>query len=204
MARMSNAIRVFVVLATLYAVFPGSQPAAAQRQKDDVVTLKDGRVIRGKIIEFFPNDSTFLMRLPDGTFARFNKADIAQTSQQRSVADGHTTLKNPALSWLLSFVITGGGQIYNEDVAKGIGLLVIGTAGGIMFLSADPNECIYNADCSTKRTVGGLVAVAAWLGSQIEAPLRAGAINREVRGRLSLEIWPQPHPLGVSLVSVRF
>ena len=201
---MRYTIRLFVVLAALYTIFPGTQPAAAQRQKDDVVTLKDGRVIRGKIIEFFPNDSTFLMRLPDGTFARFNKADIAETKQQTAIADEHTNLKNPALSWLLSFVITGGGQIYNEDVAKGVGLLVIGTAGGIMFLTADREECIYNADCSTKRTVGALVSIAAWVGSQIEAPLRAGAINREVRGRMSLQMWPEPHQLGVSLIRVQF
>ena len=201
---MRNMIRLFVVLAALYTVFPGTQPAAAQR-KDDVVTLKDGRIIRGKIIEFFPNDSTFLMRLTDGTFARFNKSDIASTSQRRAITDDETTLKNPALSWLLSFVITGGGQIYNQDVAKGIGLLVIGTAGGIMYLTSDPNECIYNKDCSTKRTVGGMVALVAWLGSQVEAPLRAGAINRDIRSRgLSLQVWPEPHQLGVSLLHVEF
>jgi hypothetical protein len=202
---MRSMMRLFVVLAALYAVFPGSRPAAAQAQKDDVVTLKDGRIVRGKIIEFFPNDSTFLMRLTDGTFARFNKADIAQTRKQRAVTDDGTTLKNPALSWLLSFVITGGGQIYNQDVAKGIGLLVIGTAGGVLYLTSDPNECIYNADCATKRTVGGVIALAAWLGSQVEAPIRAGAINRDIRSRgMSLQVWPEPHQLGMSLLRVEF
>ena len=202
---MRNMMRLLVVLATLYAVFPGSQPAVAQSQKDDVVTLKDGRIVRGKIIEFFPNDSTFLMRLTDGSFARFNKSDIAETRKQRAITDDETTLKNPALSWLLSFVITGGGQIYNQDVAKGIGLLVIGTAGGIMYLTADPQDCIYNADCATKRTVGGIVALAAWLGSQVEAPLRAAAINRDIRSRgMSLQLWPEPHQLGVSLLRVEF
>lgn len=204
---MRNALRLLAVLACLYAV--SIQPAAAQSAavstKDDVVTLKDGRVIRGKIIEFFPNDSTFLMRLTDGTFARFNKSDIASTSQRRAITDDETTLKKPALSWVLSAVSIFGGQVYNQDVAKGVGLFVIGAAGGIMYLSSDREDCIYNADCSTKRTVGGLVFLATWLGSQIEAPLRAAAINRDIRSRgMSLQVWPEPHQLGVSLLRVEF
>lgn len=35
-------------------------------------------------------------------------------------------LKNPGLAAVLSFFITGLGQIYNGQIAKGIGLMVAG------------------------------------------------------------------------------
>ena len=35
-------------------------------------------------------------------------------------------LKNPGLAAILSFFITGLGQIYNGQIAKGIGLLIAG------------------------------------------------------------------------------
>ena len=203
---MLKLFRLLVVTTALCTAFPLARPAAAQRQKDDIVTLKDGRVIRGKIIEFFPSDSTFLMRLPDGTFARFNKADIARLDSGTAVRPGeeHHTLKSPALAWFLSFVITGVGQIYNEDVVKGLGLFALGGAGTLLYLSGSSDECGGGPECSTTETIGAVIALAAWLGSQIEAPITANAINREVRGRVSLNLWPEPHALGLSLARLEF
>ena len=202
---MRISVRSLVIIAALLAAFPAAGAGQAGR-KDDVVSLKDGRVIRGKIIEFFPNDSTFLMRLPDGSFARFNKADIAHMNQATAVQAGeeHHTLKSPPVAWGLSFLITGVGQVYNEDVVTGIGLFVIGGVGTLIYLSGVSDEC-FGDECETKATVGAVIAVAAWLASQIEAPIKASAINREVRSRRpSLNLRPEPHPMGVSLVSVRF
>ena len=202
---MRISVRYLVVIAALLAALPAVSAGQAGR-KDDVVHLKDGRVLRGKIIEFFPNDSTFLMRLPDGTFERHNKADIAYMNQATAAKPGeeHHTLKSPPVAWGLSFLITGVGQIYNEDVVTGIGLFVIGGVGTLMYLSGASEEC-FGAECDTKKTVGAVIAVAAWLTSQIEAPIKASAINREVRGRrASLNLRPEPHAMGVSLVSVRF
>ena len=205
---MRKLFRLLVVVTALSAAFPLARPAAAQRQKDDIITLKDGRVIRGKIIEFFPSDSTFLMRLPDGNFARFNKADVARMDSGAAVRPGeeHYTLKSPALAWFLSFLITGVGQIYNEDVVKGLGIFAIGGAGTLLYLSGSSDECFGESECATKETVGAIILLAAWLGSQIEAPIQASAINREVRsrGRVALGLWPEPHALGVSLVHLSF
>jgi len=198
--------RLVLVVAVLGAALPAALRAQATPTKDDIVTLKDGRVIRGKIIEYFPNDSTFLMRLPDGAFARFNKADIARMETATSLPPGpvHHTLKSPPLAWFLSFLITGVGQIYNEDVVKGLGLFAIGGAGTLLYLSGSSDECVGESECSTKQTIGGVILLAAWLGSQIEAPMKASAINREVRGRVSVSLWPKPHALGVSLARLDF
>lgn len=205
---MLKLFRLLVLTTALCTALPLARSAAAQQPKDDIVTLKDGRVIRGKIIEFFPNDSTFLMRLPDGNFARFNKADIAKMDSGTAVLPGeeHHALKSPALAWFLSFLITGVGQIYNEDVVKGLGLFAIGGAGTLLYLSGSSDECVGESECSTKQTIGGVILLAAWLGSQIDAAITASAINREVRsrGRVALDVWPEPHALGISLVRLDF
>ncbi len=203
---MRKLFPLLVIVAALCTALPRAVSAQANRTKDDVVTLKDGRVLRGKIIEFFPNDSTFLIRLNDGTFERHNKADIAELGQATSVPPGelHTTPKSPPLAWFLSFLITGVGQIYNEDVVKGLGLFAVGGAGTLLYLSGNSEECGGGPECDTQKTVGGIVLLAAWLTSQIEAPIKASAINREVRGRVALDLWPQPHALGVSLVRLDF
>ena len=116
----------------------------------------------------------------------------------------HTSLKSPPLSWLLSFVVPGGGQIYNGDVAIGVGIMAMAGTGAALYFTSDPEECEVKDECQTKRTVGAVIMAAAWLGSQIQAPLKANAINREVRSRVSWRLWPEPHPLGVTLARVDF
>jgi hypothetical protein len=205
---MPHVFRLLVVVTALYAAFPGAQPAAAQRRKDDVVTLKDGRVIRGTIVENFPTDSTFLMRLPDGTFVRYNKADIAQVEQQKSVREGEGRLghKQPVQAWAWSLLFPGGGQIYNGDVAKGVAAAVVAGVGAALYFSVDPDACMYfPEDChEDRRTAGAAIFVIVWVASQIEAPITANAINRKNSQGVTVGVGPEPHKLGVSLMSLRF
>ena len=203
---MRLSFRFLILLAVLYAAFPGARSAEAQQRKDDIVTLKDGRVIRGAIIEMFPNDSTFLMRLPDGTFARYNKADIAEMHQENAVrAASAPTPKNPALSWLLSAAFPGGGQIYNGHTVKGFVFAAVGAVSIAMYLSYDANACEFYDKCADEmRTAGAIIYGTAWLLSQIEAPLAAMKINRDINSHVTLRVQPQPHALGISVVSLDF
>jgi TM2 domain-containing membrane protein YozV len=198
---MSKMLRMLVVWAALLVAASATGTLEAQfSRKEDVVTFKDGRVVRGTIVEFLPNSDTFLMRLPDGTFARFNKADISLMTRANPPVEG-ATQKNPTVSWLLSFAFPGGGQIYNGDVAKGIGIAVFGAAGAAVFFSA--HNCSFDDECNQRRWAGGGLFLLAWLGSQVEAPIRASNINRDLR-RVSLDVQPQIHPLGLSLARLRF
>jgi len=203
---MRLSFRFLILLAVLYAAFPAARSAQAQQRKDDIVTLKDGRVIRGTIIEMFPNDSTFLMRLPDGTFARHNKADIAEMHQGKALrAAGAPTAKVPAVSWLLSFAFPGGGQMYNGQVVKGFAFAAVGAVSIAMYLAYDANACEFYDKCADELSAAGAALyVTAWVVSQIEAPLTAMKINRDINRHVALRVQPEPHALGISLVSLDF
>jgi len=203
---MRLSFRFLILLAVFYAAFPGARSAQAQQRKDDIVTLKDGRVIRGAIIEMFPNDSTFLMRLPDGTFARYNKAEIAEMYQAKALrVAGAPTPKVPAVSWLLSVVFPGGGQMYNGQVVKGFAFAAVGAVSIAMYLAYDANACEFYDKCADElSTAGAVIYGTAWLLSQIEAPLTAMKINRDINRHVTLRVQPQPHALGLSVVSLDF
>ena len=203
---MRMSFRFLILLAVLYAAFPGARSAEAQTRKDDIVTLKDGRVIRGTIIEMFPNDSTFLMRLPDGTFARHNKADIAEMHQEKKVPVASAlTPKTPAVSWLLSVVFPGGGQLYNGQAIKGFAFAAVGAVSIAMYLAYDANACEFYDECADELSAAGAALfVTAWVVSQIEAPLTAMKINRDINRHVTLRVQPQPHALGISVVSLDF
>ena len=203
---MRMSFQFFILLAVLYAAFPGARSAEAQKRKDDVVTLKDGRVIRGTIIEMFPNDSTFLIRLADGTFARHNKADIAEMHQEKAIrAASAPTPKVPAVSWLLSVAFPGGGQIYNGQAVKGFAFAAVGAVSIAMYLAYDANACEFYDKCADELSAAGAALfVTAWVVSQIEAPLTAMKINRDINRHVTLRVQPQPHALGISVVSLDF
>jgi hypothetical protein len=203
---VSSVLRLLTVLVALYALFPGARPADAQRKKDDILYLKDGRVLRGTIVEQLPNAESLLIRLYDGSYLQVAKADIARITQGSPLrrAQLRPEKKNPALAWGLSFLIPGAGQIYNGDLEKGVGAIVLIGIGARVYISGDRDACGLGAECSQQRTLGLLLVVATWLAAQIDAPLSARAINRSADARMSLDLGPEPHRLGISLAALRF
>ena len=198
---MRRAIRLLLVWTALLVAAAAGSPLEAQfAKKEDVIHLKDGRVIRGTVVEYLPNTDTFLVRLNDGSFLRLNKADVSMMTKDRPLLTGRSH-KNPTLAWGMSFLVPGTGQIYNGDVAKGIGLGIFGASGAAVFFSA--SGCQFDDECNQRRRFGGLLFLLAWVGSQVEAPLKASAINRDL-SQVSLRLGPAPHQLGVSLASLRF
>ena len=197
---MYRFLRVLLVWVAVLTAGSVSTVEAQFAKKEDVIHLKDGRVIRGHIMEYDSSSETILVRLNDGTFERLNKADIAMMTKERPLLTG-VSHKNPVLSWGFSFLFPGAGQIYNGDVAKGIGLAIFGASAATVFISA--NGCSFDDECNQRRRYGGAVFLLAWIGSQVEAPVKASRINRDL-SRVSLQVGPQPHALGMSLASLKF
>jgi hypothetical protein len=200
-------LRLLAVVVALHSVFPGADLAEAQtRKKDDVLYLKDGRVIRGTIVEQIPNAETLLIRLYDDTYLRVTRAEIVRITREAPLrqAQLRPQTKNPVLAWGLSFLIPGVGQIYNGDIEKGVGAIVLTGIGARLYMAGGPDACGVGAECPQQRTIGLLLVVASWITAQIDAPLSARAINKRAGAGLSLQLSPEPHRLGVSLAALRF
>lgn len=79
--------------------------------------------------------------------------------------------KNPTVAVLLSFLISGGGQIYNGEVGKGVGMI----AAYIFCLAA------------SALVLPILIAVVLWVWGMIDADKRAKEFNEELKNRLYKE-----------------
>lgn len=91
--------------------------------------------------------------------------------------------KNPTLALILSAVFPGLGQIYNNQVPKGVIFLVLNTI--INFLLYEPLQRVFEAkggmpDRPTLIVVSGytIAGMVLWLFSIIDAKKTAEMINR--------------------------
>jgi hypothetical protein len=87
--------------------------------------------------------------------------------------------KSPALAWFLSWLVPGGGQGYNGQWGKAaafFGAAVVGLA----LVSSSHCGLTFSTNCGS-RDAGLEVLVVSSIGSQIEAPIAASAINRKGR-----------------------
>jgi hypothetical protein len=75
-------------------------------------------------------------------------------------------------------LVPGGGQGYNGQWVKAAGFFVPAAVGFGLASSNDGFSC--SSDCGT-RDAGLVLLLVSSLGSQIEAPIAAGKINREAR-----------------------
>lgn len=78
-------------------------------------------------------------------------------------------VKDPWVSFLLSAVVVGGGQVYNDQVGKGVVQFTGAAFGlGLALQSTDPLP-------------GAALFLGCHLWSLIDAPMTANRINREAR-----------------------
>jgi hypothetical protein len=90
--------------------------------------------------------------------------------------------KNPGTAALLSFLLPGLGQMYNGQVGKGIGLLLVSSAGTAVFVKgfASAASCNLGGNCSSSAApivLGAGVALAASIYSIVDARRSAKRIN---------------------------
>jgi len=95
--------------------------------------------------------------------------------------------------------------MYNGQVVKGFAFAAVGAVSIAMHLAYDANACEFYDKCADELSAAGAALyVTAWVVSQIEAPLTAMKINRDINRHVVLRVQPEPHALGISLVSLDF
>lgn len=109
--------------------------------------------------------------------------------------------KDPGGAWIVSFLYPGLGQAYNGDWGRAVAFSASASLGWALYYRSWEDCDVNHTKCSI-RNASRVIIMAAWIGSQIDAPLRARAINRK-RG-LSFEVGPTPNPLGLSLARLSF
>ena len=192
---------------------------ADAQQMQDVVYLKDGGIIRSTIIEQRPGES-ILIRTPDGNQFRFTmdqieritKEPVQGVQQQPQLRQTGPGAKSPGTGALISLLITGGGQIYNEETTKGVIMLVVAVGFTALAIDGiDEYDCDEFESCAPWLLpvgLGGALVMKVW--SVIDAS--AGAKRWNARHTLAgLPVRPalglrplRGRRIGVSLLEVSF
>ena len=91
---------------------------------------------------------------------------------------GKPSYKSPWVAFLLSYIIPGGGQIYNGEIIKGLvftGTFVLGAAIALIPAIGATS----GSDWPTSSYIGAGIAGIAYVWQLIDAPVSAGRINEE-------------------------
>lgn len=90
------------------------------------------------------------------------------------------TPKDGGVAFLLSFLITGAGQMYAGEPGKGVVLLIASLAGAGVAING-ASQCASGAsDCPNGETIAGLgIVLLSWVYSMADAPAAAGRYNRQ-------------------------
>ena len=118
--------------------------------------------------------------------------------------------KSPGTAFILSLLVMGTGQAYNDQLVKG-GLMFGGGVASATAVLTSAYDCDDDSDDCGLYNAGLVGFFGFWLWSILDAPYNAYAINRRIdAGQVALEIGPQliaPNAdsrVGLSLVRVRF
>jgi hypothetical protein len=96
--------------------------------------------------------------------------------------------KSPFLAWFLSFLVPGAGQGYNDQWGKAAAFFGGAVAGVVI---ANHEECNSFGPCTG---AGFWLLVASSVGSQIDAPVSAAAINKAAKTTFAQETkWAHSH-----------
>lgn len=106
----------------------------------DTIHLKNGTVIEGTIIREIP-DVSVAIETAQGKVFTYNMQDVFKVDRRPSrpvprISPLPTIRKDPTLSGLLSAVVPGSGQIYNNQYLKGSGFFLATIIGGGTTLNA--------------------------------------------------------------------
>ena len=91
--------------------------------------------------------------------------------------------KSGATAFLLSFLITGAGQIYAGETGKGVSLLLMDVAGAALLINWVAECGGYGSGCNDAQAgVGAALVLGTWIYSMADAPGAAGRYNRKHAG----------------------
>ncbi len=140
-----------------------------------------------------PKADVFMIKYANGAKDVFNVQ--ANMSNQPIVMYDK---KSPVLAWFFSFLLAGGGQYYNGDYGKGALMTGVEVASLIGMVVSAANMYPYDSYSYYGNRTTSMGAEAAMLAftaiyfanslwSMIDAPVRAGEINRS-RGLMSWDV----------------
>lgn len=166
--------KVIVLLAMFFLCFGN---LSAQTNLEDVVYLNNGSVIRGVIIEQIPGVS-LKIKTNDGNIFVYDMKDVTKMHKEESYESKNSTQsympkaprKEPGLAWLFSFLLPGGGQFYNGNIAAGVSFLTVPIITSGIAIASDVEGAFW--------ILGG-INFAWWIVSQVQAVKEAKEINME-------------------------
>lgn len=130
---MKRSILFFVCLMGMTFAF-------AQTSLQDVVSLKNGSVIRGEIVEMISGETVKIMTA-DGSVFVYPFADVEKFSKEEAIGSMQISnnaynveKKSPWMSGFLSLCVPGLGQFYNGEMKDGWNDLAT-SLGGYMGMS---------------------------------------------------------------------
>ena len=179
------------ILIVCLILFITTASAFAQQPKEDVVHLKNGSVIRGAITELIPGKLQLKIKTRDGNLFVYRMEEIAKVSIGQKGLISYVK-KDPWIAFGLSAIFPGGGQVYNDHRGKAAVLSTVTIIGAVITIINVMNnyedisdyEEIYDdlADFNPDDGVlvfGGLLCLAGYLYSVIDAPKSAIKINQQ-------------------------
>jgi TM2 domain-containing membrane protein YozV len=88
--------------------------------------------------------------------------------------------KSGTTAFLLSFLITGAGQIYAGETGKGVSLLLLDLGGTALLINGAAGCGGYGSDCDNAQiAAGAVVALGTWIYSMADAPGAVDRFNRQ-------------------------
>jgi len=167
---------VIITILLVLCLFP---ILSAQGLSQDVVYLKNGSIIKGQIIEQIPN-VTIKIQTRDGSVFVYKIDEIEKITKEFIEKKEIQELKSPGIAFVLSFLVPGLGQIYNEEYKKGAVQFLAVVTGGVLIVTGIEHP-VYSGVRRNKLTpnfyAGCVLYSIAWLWSWVDAPTSATRIN---------------------------
>lgn len=172
--------RIAVVAFTIFFVVV--LPVSAQ-MLEDVIYLKDGSVIRGTIIEHILEQSITIRTIGGSQFT-YTMDRITKLAKEPAIT--MPTIKkekSPGVAAILSFLVLGTGQLYNEEPGKALVHWCIAIpAIAMMVTGTNDNYGHYDPDGDDDVAILGLmIGGGNLLWSIIDASAGANRYNERLR-----------------------
>jgi TM2 domain-containing membrane protein YozV len=183
-------IVAWIIVVAVFFLLP-CDVCAQSENLEDVVYLKDSKVIRGRILEQKIGES-LKIESNDGSVFIFSMDEIERIAKEPVREKFETTVKpkptgyrrDPFLAGALSFFIPGAGQVYNGEYGKGALQFGMFYAGAIIAISNMDWDFIWGETDDFEGNsgllfLGSALALGSMIWSIADAPKSANRINEE-------------------------
>ena len=178
--------------------------AFAQQQLHDIIYLDDGTIVLGTIVGSLRGESIRIMT-DDGSMLLYESHRVVKITP----APQPYLAKSPAVALALSCVLPGLGQLYNEDMGRGLVVLgadILGFACIVIGnnINREDEKKGYNYSTEGNELIGSgvVLLLLSWGVSMMDAYTSAQDINRQrylSPSALNLQPINTPNGFGVRL-----